>query len=132
VDYLGKRPDIDTTKIAYYGLSWGAALGPIMLAIEPRFKTAVLFVAGLGMERGKPEVDPINFLPRVTVPVLMLNGKYDHFFPVETSQKPFYRLLGTPPDRKRYVVYEGGHSVPREKLISETLVWLDRYLGPVR
>jgi pimeloyl-ACP methyl ester carboxylesterase len=84
------------------------------------------------MERGKPEVDPINFLPRVTVPVLMLNGKYDHFFPVETSQKPFYRLLGTPPDRKRYVVYEGGHSVPREKLISETLVWLDRYLGPVR
>jgi dienelactone hydrolase len=132
VDYLATRSDIDSTKIAYYGLSWGASLGPVMLAIEPRFKAGVLVVAGLHMERAKPEVEPINFLPRVTVPVLMLNGRYDHFFPVETAQKPFYRLLGTPPDRKRYVVYEGGHSVPREKLISETLDWLDRYLGPVR
>jgi hypothetical protein len=62
----------------------------------------------------------------------MLNGKYDHLFPVETSQKPFYRFLGTPPELKRYVVYEGAHAVPREKLISETLEWLDKYLGPVR
>jgi hypothetical protein len=49
-----------------------------------------------------------------------------------TFPKPFYRLLETSPERKRYVVYEGGHSVPHEKLISETLDWLDRYLGPVR
>lgn len=103
-----------------------------MLAIEPRFKAGVLVVAGLHMERSRPEADPFNFLPRVTVPVLMLNGKYDHFFPIETSQKPFNRFLGTPPARKRYVAYEGGQSVPREQLISETLDWLDRYLGPVR
>jgi hypothetical protein len=35
-----------------------------MLAIEPRFKAGVLYVAGLQMERARPEADPLNFLPR--------------------------------------------------------------------
>ena len=30
------------------------------------------------------------------VPTLMLNGRYDSFFPVESSQKPFFQHLGTP------------------------------------
>ena len=132
VDYLETRPDIDAHKVAYFGVSWGGELGGIMPAVEPRIKAVVLYVAGLLMESERPEVDPINFIPRIKVPVIMLNGKYDHFFPVETSQKPFFRLLGTPADQKRYVVYEGGHFVPRTQLISESLSWLDKYLGPVR
>ncbi|HEY6061890.1 MAG TPA: hypothetical protein VIV10_14960, partial [Gemmatimonadales bacterium] len=70
-------------------------------------------------------------LPRITIPVLMLNGRYDHFFPVQTSQDPMFRLLGTPPARKRHVLYDGGHFVPRTILFSEVLEWLDHYLGPV-
>ena len=42
-----------------------------------------------------------------------------------------YRLLGTPKDQKRHVVYETGHDIPRAGTIKETLDWLDRYLGPV-
>ena len=103
-----------------------------MPAVEPRIKAVVLYVAGLGMESVRPEADPINFIPRIKVPVIMLNGKYDQFFPTETSQKPFFRLLGTPSDQKRYVVYEGGHFVPRTQLITESLAWLDKYLGPVQ
>ena len=83
------------------------------------------------MQRGQPEVEPINFLPRIKLPVLMLNGRYDHYFPVESAQLPFFRLLGTPPQRKRQVISEGGHFVPRTQLISEVLDWLDRYLEPV-
>ena len=132
MDYLATRADVDTSRIGYYGVSWGAYLSPMMLAIEPRFKAAVLYVAGLEMERGKGEVEPINFLPRVTIPVLMLNGRYDFFFPIESSQKPFFQLLGTPADRKRHIVYDGGHNVPREQLIAETLNWFDKYLGTVR
>src|SRR5437667_10407866 len=30
------RSDLDSNRIAYYGLSWGAALGPIFSATEPR------------------------------------------------------------------------------------------------
>ncbi|MGH7516891.1 MAG: protein kinase domain-containing protein [Gemmatimonadales bacterium] len=132
IDYLETRPDIDTTKVAYYGVSWGGYLGGVMPAVEPRFKAVVLLVAGLEFQRGQPEVEPINFLPRITIPVLMLNGQYDHYFPVETSQRPMFHLLGTPSHRKRQVISEGGHFVPRTQLVKETLDWLDRYLGPVR
>ena len=55
-----------------------------------------------------------------------------HYFPVETAQRPMFRLLGTPPDKKRQVISEGGHFVPRTQLVKETLDWLDRYLGPVQ
>lgn len=132
IDYLETREDIDADNLAYFGVSWGGAMGPIMLAVEERFKVGVLYVAGLMLQRAQPEVDPFNFLPRATVPVLMLNGRYDFFFPLETSQKPFFELLGTPPEHKKMFVYEKGHSVPRTELIKETLNWLDRYLGPVR
>jgi dienelactone hydrolase len=132
MDYLATRTEIDTARFAYFGVSWGGRLGGLIPAIEPRFRTAVYFVAGLRMQRPRPEADPFNFLPRITIPVLLLDAKYDNYFPVETSQKPFFRLLGTPPEQKRYVVYEGGHALPRTQLIAESLAWLDKYLGPVR
>ena len=132
IDYLETRADIDTTRFAYYGLSFGGRVGSVMLAIEPRFKAAVLQVAGLAMEAQRPEADPFNYLPHVTTPVLMLNGKYDHMFPLESSQKPYFALLGTVADRKRQFIYEGGHVVPRTQLIAESLAWLDRYLGEVK
>jgi hypothetical protein len=57
----------------------------------------------------------------------MLNGRYDFFFPMETSQRPMFRLLGTPLDQKRYILEEGSHFVPRARLIRETLAWLDKH-----
>lgn len=91
----------------------------------------MLYVAGLTMQRSRPEVDPLNFLPYVTLPVLMLNGKYDFLFPLELSQRPYFQTLGTPADKKKYIAYEGGHDVPRTELSTQTLAWLDTYLGPV-
>jgi dienelactone hydrolase len=130
LDYLETRADVDTSRIGYFGFSFGGRMSPMMLATEPRIKVAVLAVAGLKMERPRPESDPLNYLPRVRIPVLMLNGEYDHYFPLETSQKPFLRMLGTPAEQKRHVVFRGGHTVPRALLIAESLQWLDRYLGP--
>ena len=132
IDYLETRKDIDTDKLAYYGYSWGGRLGGIMLAVEKRFKTGILGLGGLRFQSQLPEVDPFHFLSRIKIPVLMLNGRYDHFFPYETSQIPMFKLLGTPPEHKRHVVYESGHFVPRTQLIKEALDWLDRYLGPVK
>jgi dienelactone hydrolase len=131
IDYLETRKEINADKIAYYGFSWGGGMAAIMLAVERRVKTGVLVVAGLSFERSLPEVDPLHYLRRIKIPVLMLNGKYDFFFPYETSQLPFYQLLGTPKENKKQSVYEGSHVVPRTELVKETLAWLDRYLGPV-
>ena len=107
-------------------------MGAIIPAVEKRIKASVLIVAGLGFQRSLPEVDSVNFLPRIKTPVLMLNGKYDFFFPYGTSQLPFYMLLGTPKEHKELFAYDGGHSIPRTSLVKETLAWLDRYLGPVK
>jgi eukaryotic-like serine/threonine-protein kinase len=78
-----------------------------------------------------PEVDPINFAPHVQVPVLLVNGRYDFFFPTETSQKPLFLWLGTPLKDKRRLVFEAGHVPPNDLMIKEILDWLDRYHGPV-
>jgi len=132
IDYASTRADIDTTRLAFAGTSWGGRVAGVMLAIEPRFRVAVLNVPGLSMEPSRPEEDPVNFLPRVRIPVLMLTGKYDSIFPLELSQRPFFRLLGTPPTMKKHVIDEGGHFLPRPMMVREALAWLDQYLGPVQ
>jgi pimeloyl-ACP methyl ester carboxylesterase len=113
--------------LAYYGISWGGAMGGVMPAVESRIKVSALYVAGLDFERARPEVDPVNFLPRIRIPTLMINGKYDFFFPMESSQIPVFKLLGTPANDKRHVVEEGSHFVARTRLIQEVLAWLDKY-----
>jgi eukaryotic-like serine/threonine-protein kinase len=131
MDYVATRPDLDPDRWAYYGFSWGGRLGPIMLAAEPRFKAAVLNVAGFNNAPRQPEVDEVHYLPRVRLPVLMLNGRLDDVFPVETHARPFFDLIGAPDAHKRLVISEGGHFIPLPQLIRESLDWLDRYLGPV-
>ena len=132
IDYLETRNDILTDKLGYFGFSWGARLGGLFPAVEKRIKAVVLHVGGLKMKRSFPEVDPFNFLPRVYQPVLMLNGEYDVYFPVETSQKPMFNMIGTPVKDKNLLIYNAGHLVPRTDLIKETLNWYDKYLGTVK
>ena len=62
----------------------------------------------------------------------MLNGRYDFLWPPRISQEPMFRLLGTPTEHKRRVVYDTGHDVPRPEMIKESLNWLDKYLGSVK
>ena len=134
IDYLESRKDIDRTRIAYLGASWGSGSAPIFLAVEPRFKVAVLQDGGFYVTPALPEMDGVNYAPRVRIPVLMINGLYDYFFPVEASQKPMFNLLGTPAADKRHTLLEASHDVSplRQVLMRETLDWLDKYLGPVQ
>ncbi len=129
VDYAATRPEIDTTRLAYGGTSWGGRMAGVALALEPRLKTAVLNVAGLNAAPRRAEEDPVNFLPRAHLPVLMLSGRFDSVFPVELSQIPFLRLLGS--KEKKQIMFDGGHFLPRTTMVSESLKWLDDHLGPV-
>lgn len=132
VDYLHTRSDIDTARLAYVGRSWGARLAAINLAIEPRFKAGVLNSGGLLSAPRRPEVDEVNFLPRVTVPILMMNGRYDDVFPLERMVVPYFQRLGTRAEHKRQLIFPTQHFLPRQEEITATLDWLDRYLGPVK
>ena len=119
-------------RLAYFGFSWGARYGAIIPAVENRLKVSVLVSGGLVPANARPEVDQLNYVTRVTVPTLMINGRYDTTHPYETAQKTMLDLLGTSPEHKRLVNYDGGHIPPRNSMIRETLDWLDRYLGPVQ
>jgi dienelactone hydrolase len=132
IDYLATRPDIDANNVAYFGVSYGANVASVALAVEPRFKTAVVWSGGFPLTPQLPEVDPINFAPHVRVPILMLNGREDFTFPIEESQRPMFRALGTPGADKRHVIYEGGHIFPFARIEKDTLDWLDKYLGVPR
>jgi eukaryotic-like serine/threonine-protein kinase len=132
IDYLETRQDINPNELAYEGESWGAAMGALLPAVETRFKALILLSPGFFLQEQLPEVDQLNFAPHVKAPVLMLNGRYDFLWPPRISQEPMFRLLGTPTEHKRRVVYDTGHDVPRTEMIKESLNWLDKYLGSVK
>ena len=106
-DYLETRQDIDNNRLAYYSLSMGAFFGPIPVALEPRIKVAVFASGGLRFNF-PPEIQPANFMPRVKIPVLLVNGREDFQVPYD-RQRRFFELLGTPPEHKRHVALDGGH-----------------------
>ena len=130
LDYLETRNDVGS-NFAYLGFSFGASTAVPLLAIEERFKAAVLVLGGLRLGKFKTTAsDPFNYISRIKLPVLMLNGRYDHFFPSESSSLPFFNLLGTPIADKRQVLFDTGHLIPsRSSLVRETVEWLDKYQG---
>ncbi len=68
-------------------------------------------------------------MPRITQPVLMLNARYDYLM---AGHEKVFELLGTPPEDKKLVLYDTGHSpLPKNQVTQEINAWLDRYLGPV-
>ena len=132
IDYLETRKDIQADKIGYLGWSWGGFMGGIIPAVETRIKAIVLNVGGMEMHKALPEADQINFLPRIKQPILMLNGKHDMFFPVETSLKPMFQFLGTLKENKKLIIFDSGHLVPRSDFVRESLQWFDTHLGKLK
>ena len=128
VDYLETRADIDRARVAVYSVS--TDMGVLLSAVEPRVTTAVLQSAGL-WNAPLPEDDPATYAPRVRVPTLMLNGRYDFESPWETNQRPLFALLGSPPGQKTHVLLETGHALPPADVTRAVLPWLDKYLGGV-
>jgi eukaryotic-like serine/threonine-protein kinase len=134
LDYLQTRPDIDNNRIAYLGVSMGAADGAIYATLlQDRLRTAIFLDGGYFLVKVPPGVDQADFVPRMKKPVLMVNGRYDYTFPVDTAQNPLFRMLGTPASDKRHVILDTPHDVSaqRPELVKEVLDWLDKYLGRV-
>ncbi len=106
-------------------------MSPIVAAVEKRLAAVVVVVAGIHYQETMPEVDALHYLPRVTIPFLMLNGADDYIFPLKTSQEPMLELLGTAKEHKELRIFPGTHYVLRVPRMRNALEWLDRYLGEV-
>jgi dienelactone hydrolase len=130
IDYLETRDDIDASKLAFYGMSWGAILGTIIPAVEDRLSTAIILAGGI-INAGRPEANPLNYVPRIRLPYLMLVGRYDSILGYEAAARPLFDLIGTPEEHKVMKVYETDHIPSKSDYIAEILAWLDVYLGPV-
>jgi pimeloyl-ACP methyl ester carboxylesterase len=134
LDYLATRPDIDSSKLAYLGVSMGSSQGVIYTTLlQDRLKTAIFLDGGYTLGPSTPGDDQADFAPRMKRPVLMVNGRYDYTFQLDLSQNPLFNMLGTPAKDKRHVVLETAHDVTEQhpQLVRAVLDWLDRYLGRV-
>jgi eukaryotic-like serine/threonine-protein kinase len=135
IDYLDTRSDIDKSRIAYLGVSMGSAFGVIYATTaQSRLKTVIFLDGGYFLFQQPPGGDQANFAPRLKVPVLMVNGRYDYDFPPRQSQDPLFRMLGTPDADKRQVLFDTPHDVREQhaELVKVVLGWLDKYLGRVQ
>ena len=131
MDWAGTRPEIDTTRFAYIGLSLGAGSRLGLAAVDDRFRAVVLVGAGIDerVQPTLPEAANFNFAPRIRVPKLVVNGRLDEEHPWATRGLPLWNLLREP---KELVLIDGvGHHPPIEVRAPAINAFLDRTLGPV-
>jgi serine/threonine protein kinase/dienelactone hydrolase len=134
IDYLATRSDIDSSKLAYLGVSMGSAKGVIISTLlQDRLKTSIFLDGGYFLFPPTPGNDQADFAPRLKIPVLMVNGRYDYSFSLDRAQNPLFAMLGTPSGDKRHLVLDTPHDVTdqRPQLVKAVLDWLDHYLGRV-
>jgi dienelactone hydrolase len=124
---LRSFPEIDTTRIGLTGISWGGYLTDIITSIDRRFRFAVP-VYGCGflgedsawaaeLAKMKPEDehkwlalwDPSVYLPRVTMPMLWVDGTNDFAYPLDSLRKS-YLLPKGPRTISMHVRMEHGYA----------------------
>lgn len=130
LDYLATRSDIDSSRLAYMGVSMGAGLGVIFNGVEGRFRTVIFLDGGFYYEKQLPGANQADFAPHIHAPVLMVSGRFDWIF---LGKDALLRLMGAPAADKRAVMLDTAHDVSEkpQDLKREVLGWLDRYLGSV-
>jgi dienelactone hydrolase len=129
IDYAASHGDFDMDHVACMGLSLGGH-DVVSMAVETRYRSIVLLSAGLYSESAKsiPEANPVNFAPYITVPKLMIHGRFDEGVPFRTGAQPLFNLLREP---KELRPLECGHFPPMEEWVPIAQEWFDRTLGPV-
>lgn len=129
LDYLATRSDIDSKKIACFGVSVNPRKLTI-IAVENRYAAVILLGAGLikSWSNMIPETNGANFVSHIRAPKLMINGRYDEAIPFKTEGEPLYKLLREP---KQLVVLDQGHVPPLEVTVPIINGWLDKTLGVV-
>jgi dienelactone hydrolase len=145
VDLLSQHPQVDPDRLAYFGISFGGAMGGLFSGVETRLKAYVLQVGdgGLVEHTSQPGPDgmnvhfsdewaelmwptePLNFVGRAAPAALLFqNGLHDVNVPPDDAIR--YQLAGSEP--KTILWYDSAHALPIEAFV-DAAVWLQPYLG---
>jgi dienelactone hydrolase len=124
-DFLVEERGADPTKIGLVGFSRGAQISMIVAGADPRFVAAALIHGGHfdRLERGHlPAACPANYIGRVSPrPLLMLNGRNDADYFMDTSVQPLQRLVGDP---REFRWTDSGHGIVTEEDWAFIVEWL--------
>ena len=149
VDVLRAQPNVDDDRIAYYGVSYGGAMGALFAAIERRIKTAVLVVGDGGLVtrntspadlpfmaslscatrvawfREMVPIEPIRFIELAKpTPLLLQNGTADPYIPQADAQL----LHNAASEPKKSLWYNAGHNLNQQALF-DSHDWLVEKIG---
>jgi pimeloyl-ACP methyl ester carboxylesterase len=130
ITFAEEHAETDGERVGFLGISYGANNSIPVLALENRFRTALLFSGNLMSHPMFPFADSLNYYPRVSLPTLFINGRYDTI--VSANEALFERRmvwLGTPAEHKKQVLYDAGHwPFPQHLFKKEVADWLKIYL----
>ena len=149
VDVLRARVNVDDERIAYYGTSYGGAMGALLVGVERRLKAAVLVVGdgGLVSHFTGPEdanllatlscatrvdwlqamtpIEPIRFIAHAPpTPLLLQSGHLDNLVPSADAQA----LHAAAPQPKTVRWYDAGHGLNQQAAF-DRLDWLHAQIG---
>ncbi|MBX9790635.1 MAG: serine hydrolase [Pirellulales bacterium] len=136
-------PEVDAERTAVTGISWGGYLTCIVAGVDNRFKAAVP-VYGCGFlqensawvdrlaqmtpddrERWVTLWDPSRYLPRVSMPILFVNGTNDFAYPLDSYMKSFDAVPG---NKQLCVTVNMPHSHPDGWAPQEIGLFIDSLL----
>lgn len=150
VDLLTLQPEVDASRLAYVGYSYGAAMGGLLAGIERQIKAYGLMAGGGGLvahytngsERSggleklpKAEqdrwlelmepIEPSRFIGHAAPAVLFFqNGRYDQVVSVADARA--FQAAGSEPKRIQW--YDSGHGLPPQASIDQ-VTWLAEQIG---
>jgi len=145
VDLLSEHPQVNPDRLAYFGISFGGAMGGLLSGVETRIKAYVLYVGDGGLVEHTSEPGPdgmnlhfnpdwaelmwptesLHFVGRASPAALLFqNGLHDVNVPPPDAIR--YQLAGSEP--KTIIWYDSDHSLPLESFLDAAL-WLQPYLG---
>jgi dienelactone hydrolase len=149
VDVLRAQPNVDKERIAYTGISYGAAMGALFVGIERRLAAAALvvgdgglvshftgpedydFMTGLACAtrvawfRSMKPVEPIRFIPHASPTALLLqSGRLDNLVPMADAEE----LHKAAPQPRTIRWYDAGHGLNQQALF-DRLDWLHERIG---
>ncbi|MCI0413603.1 hypothetical protein L0222_12490 [bacterium] len=150
-DLLESNPNVERSRLAYVGHSYGAQWGAILSATDRRLKTAVL-VGGVGSQKdifespdpdlqafaeqqGKEKVkkyleavsalDAILYVPNsAPTPLLFQFARHEKYFD-EASSKRYAEAASNP---KEVLWYETGHDLNDVQTYIDRARWLEKYI----